>query len=131
MAFISFLSGRFEVYVQPIDRSTDAVPVSTRGGTGPVWSRSGDRLFFRQGRLLMAAPIVSRPRLEVGTPEVVFDGGWELAQDTTTSYVTVNYDALPDGRFLMVRSDPAALQTRINVIFNWFEELNRLVPLER
>ncbi len=130
MAFMSSVSGRFEVYVRPIDRSTDAVPVSTAGGTGPVWSRSGDRLFFRQGRLLMAASVVSQPELEIGRPEVVFDAGWELGQDTSLNYV-VNYDVMPDGRFLMVKNDPEAIPTRINVIFNWFEELNRLVPTTR
>ena len=121
----------FEVYVQPIDRSVDAVPVSTSGGTGPVWSRSGDRLFFRQERLLMAVPIVSQPQLEVGTAQVVFEIGWDLGQDTGDSSSLANYDVLPDGRFLMVKNDPEAIPTRINVIFNWFEELNRLVPLAR
>jgi Tol biopolymer transport system component len=128
LAFISNVSGRYEVYVQPVNRSSDAVPVSTKGGTGPVWSRSGDRLFFRQGRLLMRVPVVSQPRLEVGRPEVVFDAGWELGQGTAHSYYQFDYDVLPDGRFLMVKNDPEAIPTRINVIFNWFEELNRLVP---
>ncbi len=31
----------------------------------------------------------------------------------------------------MVKNDPEAIPTRINVIFNWFEELNRLVPVTR
>jgi len=131
MAFVSFVSGRYEVYVQPVDRSADAVAVSTEGGTGPVWSRSGDRLFYRQGNLLMAVSVVSEPRLEVGRPEVVFDGGWELSQPTSLSYYAVNYDVMPDGRFLMVRNDPAAVPTRIEVVFNWFLELNRLVPIAR
>ena len=131
MAFISDVSGRFEVYVQPLDRSSDAVPVSTQGGTGPVWSRSGDQLFFRHGRLLMAAAVASEPALEIGTPEVVFDTGWELGQDVIGSQLQLNYDALPDGRFLMVKNEPEAIPTRINVIFNWFEELNRIVPIAR
>ena len=38
---------------------------------------------------------------------------------------------MPDGRFLMVKNDSDAVPTRINVIFNWFEELNRLVPATR
>ena len=104
---------------------------STAGGTSPVWSRSGDRLFFRQGRLLKAVSMVSQPRLEIGAPEVVLDGGWGLAQDLRESYYLATFDVLPDGRFLMVKRDPEAIPTRINVIFNWFEELNRLVPVTR
>jgi len=38
---------------------------------------------------------------------------------------------MPDGRLLMVRNEPDAVPTRINVIFNWFEELERLVPATR
>jgi len=128
MAFNSNASGRVEVYVQPLDRKSDAVPVSTLGGTSPVWSRSGDRVFFRQGPRLMAAPVRSTPRLQVGDPEVVIDAGWPLGQEISASYYRVNFAVMPDGRFLMVRNGPEAMPTRINVVFNWFEELKRLVP---
>ena len=37
----------------------------------------------------------------------------------------------PDGkRFLMVRREPRSIPTRINVVFNWLKELERLVPTE-
>lgn len=36
--------------------------------------------------------------------------------------------AVDYGRFLMVKNDPDAVPTRINLIFNWLEELGRLVP---
>jgi len=70
MAFNSTVSGRGEVYVRPLDGSSDAVPVSTGGGTGAVWSPAGDRLFFRQGRRLMAVAVKLGPRLTLGEPEV-------------------------------------------------------------
>jgi eukaryotic-like serine/threonine-protein kinase len=130
MAFISDVSGRYEVYVQPIDRSTDAVAVSTQGGTAPVWSRSEDRLFFRQGNLMMAVRVISRPRLEVGMPEVLFDGGWPLSQRRAASYYLFNYGVMPDGRFLMVKNEPEAVPMRINVIFDWFEALKAKVPVK-
>ena len=41
------------------------------------------------------------------------------------------YDISPDGqRFLMIR-EAGAGQGQINVIQNWFEELKRLVPVNR
>ena len=41
----------------------------------------------------------------------------------------MSFAVMPDGeRFLMVRYEPAAIPTRINVILNWLEELKRLVP---
>ncbi len=43
---------------------------------------------------------------------------------------TFNYDISPDGqRFLMVsHSGEDNGFTQINVVYNWFEELKRLVP---
>jgi hypothetical protein len=37
----------------------------------------------------------------------------------------------PDGRFLMVQQDgPGDARMRVNVVLNWFQELNRLVPTD-
>jgi hypothetical protein len=69
-----------------------------------------------------------------GKPEKLFDGGWELGtgggQPAIATNVTVNgFAVMPDGEhFLMIRSEPETVPTKINVIFNWFEELKRLVP---
>jgi len=47
--------------------------------------------------------------------------------NTTTS---IGFEVMPDGEhFLMVRAEPEAVPTKIHVIFNWFEELNRLCPV--
>jgi hypothetical protein len=34
----------------------------------------------------------------------------------------------PNGRFLMIRSDQGAGMTQINVVLNWYQELERLAP---
>jgi len=129
MAFNSNVSGRYEVYVQPVDRSSDAVAVSTAGGTSPVWSPSGDRLFFREGRRVMVARVTPGASLQVSVPEVAVDAGWALGQEISSSYYRVNYAVMPDGRFLMARNDPEAMPMRVNVIFNWFDELRAKVPV--
>jgi len=39
------------------------------------------------------------------------------------------YGVSPDGkRFLVLLLDPRAIPTQINVVLNWFEELNAKVP---
>lgn len=41
------------------------------------------------------------------------------------------FDVAPDGRFLMIRPERERWQPdRVRVVVNWFEELNRLVPVE-
>ncbi len=42
-----------------------------------------------------------------------------------------HYDVHPDGqRFLMLADSENESRPRINVILNWFEELNRLAPTD-
>ena len=127
MAFMTNVSGRFEVAMQLLDRSGDPMSVSTAGGTSPVWSPAGDRLYFREGNRMMVAEVSTRPELAASVPEVLFDAGFELSDFST--FVQANYAVMPDGRFLMVRFEPEAVPSRINVIFNWFAELERLVPV--
>ena len=68
---------------------------------------------------MMAATIDTKGGLSAGTPERLFDGGWELSGDFPCA-------VMPDGRsFLMIRQSPEAIPTRINLVLNWFEELAR------
>jgi hypothetical protein len=71
---------------------------------------------------MMAADIRTSGELSAGTPRRLFDGGWALAAGAP-------FAVMPDGkRFLMVRFAGASTPTRLDVVFNWFAELNRRVP---
>ena len=64
--------------------------------------------------------IRTEPELEVGPPRVLFERSNLLS-----------YDVTPDGnRFLVIEREPTATPTQIHVVVNWFDELNRLVPLD-
>ena len=64
--------------------------------------------------------IGTNPSLRMTQPQVLFDGDYRSS-----------YDVGPDGqKFLMIRSVDEPLPTRINVVQNWFEELERLVPTD-
>ena len=39
-----------------------------------------------------------------------------------------DFDVAPDGRFLGVRAEPGSEPTRIEVVTNWFEELEAKAP---
>ena len=71
-----------------------------------------------------AAPVVAGDTLEVSAPVRLFRG----------PYVTVGrpeFDASPDGqRFLMMREPPQPAATSIGLITNFFEELDRLAPVD-
>jgi eukaryotic-like serine/threonine-protein kinase len=119
VAYVSDISGRAEVYVQPRVAGSDRIQVSVEGGFTPVWSPAGDRLYFRHNNAMMVATITARGGLSAGTPEELFDGGWALVGGA-------DFAVRPDGKsFLMIHLSPEAIPTRIDLALNWFGELTR------
>ena len=42
----------------------------------------------------------------------------------------INHDLAPDGRFLMIKVAPELAPRLVEVVLNWFDELDRLAPDE-
>jgi len=131
LAYVSDESGRNEVFARPFpETNSGRWQVSTGGGSHPLWSRSGDELFF-----LSPAGEVMGVRVTRGS---TWSGSAPIKL-VDPRYYTNNlggdrpYDAAPDGRrFLMIKNASAATQTsvapQILVVQGWFEEVKRLVP---
>jgi Tol biopolymer transport system component len=129
VAYSSDESGRSEIYVQPFRGSRDRAQVSTDGGSDPEWSPKGNRVFYRRGNTVMAADVMTGEHLVIGKPRKLFDGGWELSGGWDFGLIGRPFAVMPDGeRLLMVRYEPAAIPTRINLIVNWFDQLKHRVP---
>ena len=124
-------SGRFEVYVRPFpDVSSGHWPVSTDGGTRPLWARNGRELFYLTATgALMRVGVGRGPAWLATAPTKLFDGpyGVEAYHSGRT------YDVSPDGkRFLMIKNDDGIIDpnatTSMVVVLNWLEELKQRVP---
>jgi len=127
LAYVSDESGTEEIYVRPFPSLEPKTRVSTDGGTEPLWARDGRELFYRKADKMLSVPIVTTPELAPGTPVVLFEGRY-VRGDFDTSPST-SYDVSEDGsRFLMLRPLQAPEPPRIEVVFGWFEELERLAP---
>ena len=67
-------------------------------------------------------------------PRVLFSGPYVTSTSVTTGTGIPNYDVSHDGeRFVMVESDSSrdgVSRREYRVVLNWFEELERLVPIE-
>jgi WD40 repeat protein len=127
LAYTSDESGRKEIYVQPYPGPGGKWQISTEGGVEPLWNRNGRELFYRSGRKIMAVDIAIKPSFSAGTPNMLFEGPYQLLPTISTP----NYDVSPDGqRFLMLKpvESAVAAPTQINVVLNWFEELKQRVP---
>ncbi len=130
IAYNSDESGSFQVYVTAYPGLGGKWQVSTEGGTEPVWSRDGRRLFYRQGRSLMAVDVETDPVFEASAPVLVTRSSYEAL---TATIDWPNYDVYPDGESFVMISAPeeGAERDHVDVVLNWFDELKRRVPSGR
>ena len=128
LAYSSDESGRFEVYVRSYPDLDKKWQISPSGGIEPAWSRDGTELFYRdeQGLSLMAVDIQQEPDFRPGRPRVLLEGAY-----VPTIWVGRNYDVAPDGQsFLLVEQELEGIeQAQIQVVLNWFEEVQRIAPV--
>jgi serine/threonine-protein kinase len=130
LAYVSAETGDREVYVEPYPGPGAAVRISPDGGHSPSWA--GNELFYLRGAndrtQMMAVVVDTRDGFNASAPRVLFDAPAAMTQTVPTR----SYDVTPDGqRFITSRitSTPPEAITRMHVVLNWFEELERRVPV--
>lgn len=112
IAFVTDESGINQVVVQPFPGPGGRTQVSANGGTEPVWSRDGRRLFYRGEGKLMAAVVQTDPTFAVVARDTVFTDRYLSATNPHS-----NYDVMPNGdRFVMLES---AGEGQLTVVVNW------------
>jgi serine/threonine-protein kinase len=125
LAYMSYESGRAEIYVQPFPKPGGKWQVSTEGGTEPVWARNGE-LFYRSGAKMMAVEVTTRSTFSAGKPKMLWERQYQASPGGNTGPA---YDVSPDGqRFLMARQGEPAPAPPINVVVNWVEDMRRRAP---
>ena len=118
LAYVSKASGRNDVFVRPFPEAGVAVQVSNAGGTEPVWSPDGGRLFYRADRAFIATTISRTPTFAVSAGATIF------ADSLEGGHSGRNYDVTPDGEhFVMVGDTVPMKQPDMIVILNWLPEL--------
>jgi len=126
LAYTSDESGRDEIYVRPVAGPGGKTPISTSGGTEPLWARDGRRLFYRGDGYVWAVDIRWEPALSAGKPRRLFaDAQYAWGVNVRS------YDIALDGRrFLMVKQTPDVPRpiTAIVLVQHWLEELQRTGP---
>jgi eukaryotic-like serine/threonine-protein kinase len=129
LAYVSNESGGPGVYIQAFPSGGEKTQISIDGGYEPLWHPNSREIFFRGDDLkFRSVAIRSVAPLRVDAPRVMFEA---KPGDYDATTPIRSWDIAPDGRrFLLVRpvplTDPPV--SRINVILNWIEELQRRVP---
>jgi Tol biopolymer transport system component len=128
VAVVSDESGQDEIYLRPFPLGPGKWRVSTGGAGSPKWSADGRSIFFRGAdrKVYQVAVSVEGALVRIGSPRVLFE-------DIFYRGTGAQYDVMADGSFIFLRLLGEATQGRVlpTLVFNWFEELRRLVPLEK
>ena len=130
LAYESNDSSQFEIFVVPFPEvSGGRWPVSTAGGTRPLWARSGQELFYVSPTgAVMRVGVERGPSWVATKPTLVVREGYFTIPPNPGR----TYDISADGqRFLMIKeagAGGAAAPASLIVVQHWVEELKRLVP---
>jgi serine/threonine-protein kinase len=131
MAYVSDEDGRLDVHVTSYPDRRQTLVVSAEGGEVPVWSRDGRRLYYSSDDQASLMRVDVRPGacLTLDPPSVLFQVKPNIFFGNRAMVLH------PDGRrFLFLRlaaPKPPTPITRLNVVHNWFTELERLCPTRR
>ena len=121
LAYHSDESGANEVYVRPFPATDEARwPVSTAGGSQPVWANNGRELFYINGEgMLVVAEVTTSGGFAVNRQRVLFS----LEPFSIAPYHQ-SYAVTPDDQsFIMLQEAGAGQRPDLVVVLNWFEEL--------
>jgi Tol biopolymer transport system component/predicted Ser/Thr protein kinase len=119
LAYASDQAGRDEIYVTRFPNPGGIVQVSVAGGANPLWSPNGRELYYFQDREFIAVEVAYDPEFRVVSRKTLFKG------DFVQYRWQRQYDVHPDGEhFAMIENPPGS---HLEVVLNWFSELDRLV----
>ena len=121
LAYTSGDAGQSEIVLRTYPATTGQWQVSANGGSQPVWSRTGDAIYYRDtpGQILRV-DVRSKPTVTLGTPVVVVRPSTLIAR--------VGYDIAPDGQKLLMVQEVRTDEQRsaaLAVVQNWSAEFRK------
>jgi serine/threonine-protein kinase len=127
LAYSTNESGQPEVWAMAYPAG-ERVPISTNGGTDPLWRHDGRQLYYRLGDQLMVVDISYDPSLKASKPRVLWRGNYLAGAGSSCGMAgptSANYDVTPDGeRFLMIEDASSTAESEhVRVVSNWSVEL--------
>jgi serine/threonine-protein kinase len=125
IAYQSNESGTVEIYVRPFPSGSGKWQISTNGGRYARWSPDGRELYYRNDDGLAVVSVdPSGESFVADKPRQLFDGPF-LSLSIYGSTLA-DYDVSPDGkRFVMMQGEEQLRNTKVTVVFNWFEVLKK------
>ena len=130
LAFTSNVTGVTEVFVRPFPGSGGPWQISSGGGAFPVWSRARQELFYSTAlnqQIMVASYRVDGDSFVRDPPRLWSETRFLIRARRRS------YDLHPDGNRMVaaVATEPtdAVKRDELVFVFNFFDELRRLVPV--
>ena len=98
IAYTTTETGTEEVMVETFPLGRGKWQVSSAGGSAPVWSKDGHKLYFVIGQALMETELNPAGVFSASVPRVLITGPYDFYRASAR-----NYDLGPDGRFALVK----------------------------
>src|SRR5262249_47926207 len=121
--------GDFSVYVQPFPLTGAKYKISAKeGADSPLWTPDGKQIVFAAGRRLMFVDVQTTPSFTFSEPKAL-----PIEIESTQGRP---YDITRDSKqFLVMQrpeqsAAPERVAPQINVVLNWFRELQERVPVK-
>ena len=125
LAYVSDVTGQYEIWARPYAADGPPVRVSVDGGLEPVWSHDGSELFYLQGSIL-SVEVLREEMMRADLPdpeELAFERPELLFESSSAQSVDTSYDILPDGRFVMLEPPEGDAEQPFTVVVNWIDTL--------
>jgi Tol biopolymer transport system component len=119
-AVVTEESGTFEVYVRSYPEPTVKVQVSAGGGSGPVWSADGTRLYYASGTAIVEARLATTPGMQVVSRDTAF----AQVPNGIADFGQGNFDVSRDGSRIVIPSAESAAYPLV-VVPNWLTEFRQ------
>jgi hypothetical protein len=120
LAYISLVTGRDEIYLQPFPGPGPREPISTDGGKSPLWSRDGKELFFVTPDQLLVVDVTTTPTFSASAPRLLHAGRFRDSVNGNTPFSI----SLDGQRFLRVQQvEPDRAVTHLDLVLDWRAEL--------
>jgi Tol biopolymer transport system component len=123
LAYTTFGTSRYEVFVSSFPDMLQRTQISVSGGEEPRWRRDGGEVVFRWESKWFSVDIDAGAEIDVGPPRPLFEGPY-------VNLLGFEWDIAPDGQRFLVIENPEQdrPKTELTVVTNFFDEIERLLP---
>jgi Tol biopolymer transport system component len=124
VAYSSFETGKWEVYVTSFPGARGKWQVSTGGGEQPRWRGDGKELFYLSSDYkVMAVPVTTGANFDAGSPAALFQVATREPISTNDQFA---YDVTRDGqRFLIITPVKQVVVAPMSIVLNWLAKLKK------